>query len=144
MGEYRWLLFAVLGALFAAVVNVLTKKALNRMDVTVALAVQAMSMLLTIGVAVTLLRRWSHAAAAPRWALGPVALSGLAAGLSWLCGYYALQLSQVAKSAPIDKLSMPLAVVLAMVFLSERPTGMNWLGIGLMVAGAFFVAQGGE
>lgn len=144
MNEYRWLLFAVLGAAFAAVVNVLTKKALNRMDVTVALAVQALLMLATIVIAATLLRRWSQVAAAPRWALGLVALSGLAAGLSWLCGYYALQLSQVAKSAPIDKLSMPLAVVLAMIFLSERPTGLNWIGIGLMVTGALFVAQSGK
>ena len=64
--------------------------------------------------------------------------------MSWLFGYKALQLSQVAKSAPIDKLSMPLALVLAMVFLQERPTGMNWLGIALMVTGAFFVAQSGS
>ena len=99
MGDYRWLLFALLGAAFAAVVNVLTKKALNRMDVTVALTIQSLLMLLTIGLAATLLRRWSHVAAAPRWALGLVALSELAARLLWLCGYYALQLSQVAKSA---------------------------------------------
>ena len=41
-------------------------------------------------------------------------------------------------------MSMPLAVVLAVVFLSEPPSGANWLGIGLMVVGAFFVAQSGN
>ncbi len=39
---------------------------------------------------------------------------------------------------------MPLAVILAMIFLHERPTGMNWVGIALMIVGAFFVAQSGK
>jgi transporter family protein len=101
-------------------------------------------MLLTVVTVVTIQKGWSKLHDMPRWAMGLVALSGVAAGMSWLFGYKALQLSKVAKTAPLDKLSMPLAVVLAMIFLQERPTGMNWLGIALMVVGAFFVAQSGK
>jgi transporter family protein len=141
MDGYRWLIYALLGAAFAAVVNVLTKKALNSSESTVAVSIQALLMLLTVVTVATIQRGWAKLPEMPKWAMALVALSGIAAGLSWLFGYKALQMSQVAKTAPLDKLSMPLAVVLAMIFLHERPTGMNWLGIGLMVVGAFFVAQ---
>ena len=98
-------------------------------------------MLLTLATVTTIQRGWSKLPGMPRWAMALVALSGVAAGMSWVFGYKALQISKVAKTAPIDKLSMPIAVVLAMIFLRERPTGINWLGIGLMIVGAFFVAQ---
>ena len=144
MEHYGWVVYALLGAAFAAVVNVLTKRALDESDATVAISIQAMLMLLTVVVVATIQKGWSKLPEMPRWAMGLVAVSGVAAGMSWLFGYKALQLSKVAKSAPLDKLSMPLAVVLAMIFLQERPTGMNWLGIALMVVGAFFVAQSGK
>ena len=144
MEQYRWLIFALLAAVFAAIVNVLTKRALDKADHTIALCVQSTVMLTTLLAATTFMGRWSKAGDTPKWALGLVALSGIAGGLSWLFGYRALQLSQVAKTAPIDKLSMPLAVVLAMIFLHERPSPMNWVGVALMTIGAFFVAQGGK
>ena len=144
MENYGWIIYALLGAAFAAVVNVLTKRALHETDSSVAISIQALLMLLTLALVVTFQRNWAKLGEMPRWAIGLVAISGVSAGLSWLCGYKALQMSQVAKTAPLDKLSMPLAVVLAMMFLQERPTGMNWLGIGLMVVGAFFVAQSGK
>lgn len=125
-------------------VNVLTKRALDETDSSVAISIQALLMLLTLASVVTFQRSWSKLTDMPRWAIGIVAISGVAAGLSWLFGYKALQMSQVAKTAPLDKLSMPLAVILAMIFLHERPTGMNGFGIALMVVGAFLVAQSGK
>lgn len=144
MQTYGWLIFALLGAFFAAVVNVLAKKALDSSHSTVAITIQSVLMLVTLASIATFQRAWPKLAEMPRWAMGLLALSGVAAGLSWVFGYRALQMSEVAKTAPLDKLSMPLAVVLAMIFLRERPTAMNWLGIGLMVVGAFFVAQSGN
>jgi bacterial/archaeal transporter family protein len=141
MEHYGWIIYALLGAAFAAVVNVLTKKALGASDSSVAVSIQALLMLLTVATVATIQKGWAKLPDMPRWAMGLVALSGVAAGMSWLCGYKALQISKVANTAPLDKLSMPLAVVLAMIFLHERPTGMNWLGIALMLVGAFFVAQ---
>jgi hypothetical protein len=57
-----------------------------------------------------------------------IILSGLAGALSWLFYFRAIQLGSSPRSPPIDKLSMPLAVLLAVLLLQERPSGMNWLG----------------
>jgi transporter family protein len=63
-------------------------------------------------------------------------LSGLATGVSWLAYYRALQLAPASKVAPIDKLSLPITVVLAMLTLAEPISARLGLGIGLMVVGA--------
>ena len=70
-------------------------------------------------------------------------LSGLATGASWLCYYRALKLGPASKVAPIDKLSIVLVAVFAFAFLGERLSGRNWLGIGLITAGATLVAMRG-
>lgn len=67
-------------------------------------------------------------------------LSGLATGASWLCYFRALKLGQVAQVAPIDKLSVVLVAVFGMIFLGERLSAANWLGVTLIGAGAVLVA----
>jgi transporter family protein len=74
-------------------------------------------------------------------ALAMIVLSGIAGGLSWLFVFRAVQLGDVAKVAPIDKLSLPLGILLAVVVLGERPSALNWLGIALVVAGAYLAAM---
>ena len=66
-------------------------------------------------------------------------LSGLATGLSWLCYFRALQLGPASRVAPLDKLSVVLVAVFAVLFLGERPSLPNWLGIVLIAAGAVLV-----
>ena len=139
MGDYKWVMFGFLGAGFAAVVNVLSKSALKATDVFVALCLQSLLMLTTLIVSVTIMGRWSAVRAMPRWAVGLIVLSGVAGGLSWTFGYQALQLSNVAKAGTIDKMSTAFAILLAVIFLRERPSLLNWAGIGLMIVGAFFV-----
>jgi transporter family protein len=67
-------------------------------------------------------------------------LSGLGTGASWLCYFRALELGEAAKVAPIDKLSVVLVAVFGVVFLGEKLTAPNWLGIALIGAGAVLVA----
>jgi transporter family protein len=67
-------------------------------------------------------------------------LSGLATGASWLCYFRALKLGDAARVAPIDKLSVVLVAVFAAVFLGEHLSLPNWLGVGLIAAGAVLVA----
>lgn len=141
MDNNRWIFYALLGAVFAAAVSVMTKRALDKMDFTIALTIQCIVMLGALLATTTLLGRWSKLTEAPTWAMALVAGAGVAAALSWLFGYKALELSKVASSTPINNLSLPIGVVLAMLLLSERPTAMNWFGIVLMTIGAFFVAS---
>ena len=64
-------------------------------------------------------------------------LSGLATGASWLAYFKALQMGSASQVAPIDKLSVVLVVVFAVVFLGERPSAREWIGIALIASGVF-------
>jgi bacterial/archaeal transporter family protein len=67
-------------------------------------------------------------------------LSGIATGLSWLCYYRALQLGPVSKVAPIDKLSVAIAIVLGLMVLGEKPSWPVLIGGLLIVAGSLVIA----
>jgi transporter family protein len=67
-------------------------------------------------------------------------LSGLATGASWLCYFRALQLGNAAQVAPVDKLSVVLVAVFAVIFLGEHLSALAWLGIVLVGTGAVLIA----
>ena len=72
-----------------------------------------------------------------------LALSGLATGASWLCYFRALKLGDAARVAPIDKLSVVLVALFGVIFLGERLSGANWVGVALIAVGAVLVAVKG-
>jgi len=67
-------------------------------------------------------------------------LSGVATCLSWLCYFRALQLGEASQVAPVDKLSVVVAIVLAAVFLHEKVTWHHWVGGILIFTGAVVLA----
>jgi transporter family protein len=67
-------------------------------------------------------------------------LSGLGTGASWLCYFRALKLGNAAQVAPIDKLSVVLVAIFGVMFLGEKLSALNWLGVALVAAGALLVA----
>ena len=67
-------------------------------------------------------------------------LSGLATGASWLAYFKALQLGNASQVAPVDKFSVVLVTVFAVVFLAERPSEREWIGIGLISLGVLTLA----
>ena len=67
-------------------------------------------------------------------------LSGLATGASWVCYFRALQIGEASKVAPIDKLSLVLVAVFAVVFLGERPSIREWAGIAMVAGGVLLLA----
>ena len=136
----RWVVFAVLGAFFAAVVQLTTKPALEKLEVASANLIRAAVMILVFIAAVVWGREWTTLREAGPRPLLLVAASGVAAGLSGLCGYRALKLASISQSYPLDKTSVVFAVILAYLLLGDRPSGWNWLGITLILGGAFLVA----
>jgi transporter family protein len=86
------------------------------------------------------MRLWPKIPTLTGRAMIAIVLSGIAGAVSWLFYFKAIQLGSVSKVAPIDKLSMPFAVILAVVLLGDRPSGWNWLGIALIVGGAYLAA----
>jgi transporter family protein len=141
MIEQKWLLYAVLAAVSAAVVGILGKVGMKDVNPILATALRSVVMMVFTIVVCSVKKRWEHLAQVPATAYLMIVLSGVAGATSWIFGFEALHLAAVSKVAPIDKLSVPLAAVLAVIFLGERPTGTNWAGIALIALGAYLTAQ---
>jgi transporter family protein len=136
-----WFYWALLSALFAGMTAVLGKVGVKDVDSNVATAIRTVVMLVfTWAVALTVAGR-EAVVAVPRKALLFMVLSGLAGGASWLCYYRALQVGKASQVAPVDKLSVVVAMALAVIFLGERLTWQQWLGGGLIVSGAVVLAR---
>ena len=67
-------------------------------------------------------------------------LSGLATGASWVCYFRALKIGDASKVAPVDKLSLVLVAVFAVLFLGERPAPREWVDIGMVAAGVLVLS----
>ena len=140
MNDSRWLLYALLSAAAAALVPIFGKLGMKQADDTLATAVRSVVMTLFLAIVATALGSWSKVTTLTGKATAMVVLSGLAGATSWLFYFKAVRVGEVSRVAPIDKLSMPLAVLLAVVLLGERPTGVNWVGIALIAGGAYLAA----
>ena len=137
----QWLIYALLSAAAASFVAIFGKIGMKDIDSTLATAVRSIIMTaflvgLAIATGLTAHVRTLHARA-----LTMIALSGLAGATSWLFYFKAIQVGQVTRVAPIDKLSMPLGIVLAVLILGERPNFINWVGIFLISAGAYLATM---
>jgi transporter family protein len=135
-----WFYWALLSALFAGLTAVLAKVGVKDVDANVATAIRTV-VILVFAWAVALAGGGREALlTVPRRAWLFLVLSGLATGASWLCYFRALQLGEASKVAPVDKLSVVVAMVLAVVFLGERLTWQHWVGGGLIVSGTIVLA----
>ncbi|HVO48550.1 MAG TPA: EamA family transporter [Steroidobacteraceae bacterium] len=134
-----WLMWALLSAGFAALTAIFAKVGVNQLDPDVATLIRTMVILVVLTTLVAATGQLRLIAAAPRNAWIFLILSGLATGASWLCYFRALHVGDAARVAPIDKLSVVLVALIGTLFLGERLAGINWLGIGLIAAGAWLV-----
>jgi transporter family protein len=135
-----WLPFALLSALFAALTAILAKLGIEGVDSNLATALRTTVVLVMAWGMVLLTGAQSGLAGISRRSWVFLVLSGLATGASWLCYYRALQTGQVSRVAPIDKLSVVLTVILAMLLLGERPGPKAAAGCVLIGAGVLLMA----
>ena len=135
-----WFYWALLSALFAGLTAVLAKVGVKDIDPNVATAIRTV-VILVFAWAIALADGGREAlATVPRRAWLFLVLSGLATGASWLCYFRALQKGEASKVAPVDKLSVVVAMALAVIFLGERLTWPQWVGGGLIVSGSLVLA----
>ncbi|HVK02976.1 MAG TPA: EamA family transporter [Armatimonadaceae bacterium] len=132
--------WALLSAIFAALTAVLGKKGVEEVPSNLAVAIRVV-VVFVFAAAIAWATKQTGFAQVSRRAYVFLALSGIATGASWLCYYRALQLGPVAKIAPIDKLSFVLAVVLAAIFLHERPSLNVVAGCALIVIGVLLTLR---
>lgn len=139
-----WLIYALLSAVCAALVAIFGKIGLQNLDANTATAIRAVIMaLFLVGVVVAQGKLvLVGEIIANKKALLFIVLSGAAGALSWLFYFVALKNGNVAQVAPIDKLSVVFAVVLAVILLGEKISLMAGVGVALISAGALLVALG--
>ncbi|ASN86450.1 MULTISPECIES: EamA family transporter [Pectobacterium] len=139
-----WLIYALLSAVCAAMVAIFGKIGLQNLDANTATAIRAVIMaLFLVGVVVAQGKlALVGEVIANKKALLFIVLSGVAGALSWLFYFVALKNGNVAQVAPIDKLSVVFAVVLAVILLGEKISLMAGAGVALISVGALLVALG--
>ena len=144
MGDYLWLFYAGLSAVAAALVSIFGKIGLQGLDANTATTVRSVVMALFLIGVMIIQRNFSHLGEvlSNRRALLYNILSGTAGALSWLFYFVALKYGRVSQVAPVDKLSVVLAAVLAVVFLGESLSPLGLSGILLITAGVVCVAFG--
>ena len=140
MGDSRWLVYALLSAACAALVAIFGRVGLKSVEPNLATAVRGVVMAVLLAGFLTVTRGWSRLPPPTSKAFLMILLSSAAGAASWLFYFNALRLAEVSRVAPVDKLSTPFAVILAALFIGERPTALNWLGVALMLGGAYLVS----
>ena len=130
-----WAVYAILSAIFAALVAIFGKIGVKEVDSNLAVAIRTVIIVFFAWGVVLFQGNAREMFEISRHAMTFIILSALATGLSWMFYYKALQLGEVAKVAPIDKLSIALTIIMAFVFLGEKPTIGNVTGGLLVTAG---------
>lgn len=132
--------YAILSAFFAALVAIFGKIGIRGVDSNLAVAIRTVIIVFFAWAIV-----WAQGTAGQltkisRYSMVFIVLSAIATGLSWLFYYKALQLGEASRVAPIDKLSVALTIILALVFLGEKPTPGNIIGGALVTVGVLVTA----
>jgi len=135
-----WFYWALASAVFAGLTAVLAKAGVRQVDATLASALRC-----SVAVIFSWVLVWWSVPAGSWKNVGPrsllfITLSGLATGASWLCYFRALQSGPVSRVAPIDKLSVVVAVLLSMLFFGEKLHSRDFIGVGLIAVGAVLMA----
>jgi transporter family protein len=134
-----WFYWALVSAVFASLTAIFAKIGLEGVDSDFATLIRTVIILFAITWFVYYTGKWSDPFALHRKTWIFLTLSGLATGASWHCYFRALQIGEPAKVAPVDKLSVVLVAVFAVLFLGERPAPKDWLGIFLVAGGVILL-----
>jgi transporter family protein len=141
--QISWIYYALASAVFAGAINVLAKLGMKDINSDFATAIRSVVQAVAVVIFALIVGVLKNFNQLHVKAVASITATGICGALSWICVFRALQLAPAVKVGPIDKLSMPIGIVLAVLVLSERPSGLNWLGIVLMSAGAYFAAYKG-
>lgn len=137
-----WWVYALLAALAAALTALLTKIGLRGLESDFAAFLRTAMILLLLALWVQATGKWQPLAQVTRAQWLFLGGSAVAAALSWLFYFKALQIGQVANVAAVDKLSVVLVALFGVLLLGERLAWQEWLGVGLISSGALLLVIG--
>ena len=130
-----WVVYALLSASFAALTAIFAKVGVQHMDSNLATAIRTAIILIITWSIVFFTGSYKSIPGLAGRELLFLLLSGTATGLSWLFYFKAIQLGDISKVAPVDKLSIVFVIILAAIFLQEAVTFKTWIGALLITAG---------
>ncbi len=137
-----WRFFALLSAFFAALTAIFGKVGVATINSNLATFVRTVVILVFTAAVLSFQRAWKMPADLSQRGLIFLALSGVATGASWLCYYRALQLGPASKVAPVDKMSVAITIVLAVLILGESITWKAALGVLFIIGGSLILVVG--
>ena len=135
-----WFVWALLSAVFAALTAIFAKVGLAGVDSDLATLLRTGIIAVVLSAFVVATGKWTNPLTLSGKTLLFLLLSGLATGASWVCYFRALKIGDASKVAPVDKLSVVLVAIFGVIFLGEKLSAPNWLGVALIMAGALLVA----
>ena len=136
----NWVWFAIGSAFFAGLTAIWGKLGVEGLNSNLATFIRTVVILFVVMAIISMRNEWQlpqHIVAKPVIFL---ILSGIATGLSWLCYYRALQLAPASWVAPIDKLSVVIAIILGITVLGEPISAKLLIGAGLILSGVLVLA----
>lgn len=131
----KWILYAVLSAIFAALTSVLAKMGISGVESNLGTAIRTAVVLIMAWGIVLAKGEQKQLKGINKKELVFIALSGLATGASWLCYYYAIQNGVMSVVVPIDKMSVLITVLFSVVFLKEKMSFKSIFGLIVMSVG---------
>jgi transporter family protein len=130
-----WWIYALLSALFAALTAIFAKIGIKGVDTDLATAIRTVVIIILAWAIVFVKGSNNTIGSLTRQNWTFLILSGCATGLSWICYFKALQLGKISQVAPVDKLSVALAIILAAVFLGETISVKTGIAAALIISG---------
>ena len=131
----KWILYAVLSAIFAALTSVLAKMGISGVESNLGTAIRTAVVLIMAWGIVLAKGEQKQLKGINKKELVFIALSGIATGASWLCYYYAIQNGVMSVVVPIDKMSVLITVLFSVVFLKEKMSFKSIFGLIVMSVG---------
>lgn len=136
-----WQFWALLSAGFAALTAIFAKVGVEEINSDFATFIRTVVILVILGGILVVTSQFQPLRTVSAKTYLFLVLSGIATGASWLCYFRALKIGNASQVAPIDKLSVLFVAIFGAVFLSEKLTLGNWVGVCLIAIGALLVAM---
>ena len=135
-----WQLWAILSAVFAALTAIFAKIGVENVNSDFATFIRTIVILVTLAFILLATGQFQSLGTISKRTYVFLMLSGLATGASWICYFRALKIGQASQVAPVDKMSVVLVAIFGVIFLGEKLTLPNWIGVALIAVGAVLVA----
>lgn len=134
-----WFVYAIFSAIFAALTSILAKVGIDGVNSNLATAIRTLVVVFMSWIIVFVSNNHLEIGSISKKSWIFLILSGLSTGFSWLAYYKAIQIGQVSKVVPIDKLSIVITIILAFIFLQEQVNIKTIIGCFLIVGGSLLM-----